>query len=335
MRIGERVQDKACLVCASEEREIVATLGRGFVPLTTGICPGCGLVSHAPLPDAAEVHAFYAQKYRVDYKGGYEPKRKHSLRAIRGAVARAKRLAPYLPVGARVLDIGASSGEFTYAMTRAGLAATGIEPNQGYAAFARRAYSVDIINAPLEEVDLADSSFDLITLNHVFEHLVDPLKSLTTIRRWLKPNGVLFIEVPNLAGVRKQVINTFHYAHIWNFTPETLIAVLHKAGFAPLPDQIGTSTSLVFAKVASAEPSDPVKFSGAAERIKAQIRNEQSFLSYVLSGAPFARRWARLNRNIDELRTTKRFATVRDMADAIIDQARIEPRASDRSRHAA
>ena len=80
MKTGDIVQDKACLVCGDTNREIVATLGRGFAPLTTGLCGGCGLVSHTPMPDAEEVHAFYAKKYRLDYKGGYEHKRKHSKR---------------------------------------------------------------------------------------------------------------------------------------------------------------------------------------------------------------------------------------------------------------
>lgn len=330
MKIGERVKDKECLVCGDDRREIVATMGRGYAPLTTGICLGCGLVSHTPLPNAAEVHAFYAQKYRIDYKGGYEPKRKHSLRAVRGAVSRAKRLAAYLPPNGRVLDIGASSGEFVYAMTRTGFEAIGVEPNEGYAAFARRTYSVDIVNAPLEEAGFADGAFDLITLNHVFEHLVDPLAALALIRRWLKPSGALFIEVPNLEGVRKQVSNTFHYAHIWNFTPATLVALLKRAGFEPLPDQTIASTSLVFTKITRTDAVNAPSFDGAAARLINQMRDDQSLFGYVMSGAPFVRRWTRLQRNIDELRTVKRFASVRAMADAIIDKARIEAGVSER-----
>ncbi len=325
MKTGDIVQDKACLVCGESNREIVATLGRGFAPLTTGLCGGCGLVSHTPMPAAEEVHAFYAKKYRLDYKGGYEPKRKHSLRAIRGAAARAKRVAAYLPASARVLDIGASSGEFTYVMNRAGFQATGIEPNQGYTAFARRAYGVDIVNAPLEEAGFGDAAFDLITLNHVFEHLVDPFKALTMIRRWLKPGGLLFIEVPNLEGVRKQVTNTFHYAHIWDFTPQTLVATLEKAGFAPLPDQDLKGTSIIFAEAGAMDLARSVRLPGLAPRLKAQFREEQSTLAYVLSGAPIHRRWARLLRNIDELQTVRRYPTVQAMADAIVEAARIKP----------
>jgi 2-polyprenyl-3-methyl-5-hydroxy-6-metoxy-1,4-benzoquinol methylase len=325
MNIGDCAAADACMVCGHDEREIVATRGRGFASLATALCTGCGLVSHHPLPTAHDVHAFYARKYRVEYKGGWEPKRKHALRAIRGAVARAKRLAPFVPTGGRVLDIGASSGEFTYVMNRVGCAAMGIEPNEGYAAFARRTYGVDILNAPLEEAEFSAGAFHLITLNHVFEHLVDPLAALALIRRWLADDGVLFVEVPNLEGVRKQVYNTFHFAHIWNFTPLTLTKVLKIAGFSPMAPNAGHGTSLVFMRQTPTPAGIAHRDPDHGALLIQQMRNEQSFASYVLSGAPFARRWHRLQRNLDERAVVRRYASVRAMADAVIDEATIVP----------
>jgi len=323
-KVGETVQAGDCILCGSRERVIVATQGRGYVPLATAICPDCGTVSHHPRPDAAAVAEFYRKKYRTEYKGGWEPKRKHSLRAIRGAVARARRLAALIPAGARVLDIGASSGEFTYAMAASGFAAEGLEPNEGYAEYARRTYGVTVTNTVLEDAPFAPSSFDLITLNHVFEHLVDPLAALGLIRGWLAPGGLLFIEVPNLAGVRKQITNVFHHAHIWNFTPETLLAVMRKGGFEPVAGTGGHPTSVVFR--ASAPDPAPVRHPGLAERLIHQMSHEQSPVAYWLSGAPFERRYTRLRRNIDELMTVRRHDSVRAMADAVIAQARIAPR---------
>ena len=326
MSIGNHVAAQACIVCANDNRRVIATLGRGLKPLTTAMCPSCGLVSHHPLPNPDEVAAFYASKYRVDYKGGWEPKRKHALRAIRGAAARARRLAPLIPSGAHVLDIGASSGEFTYAMMRLGYRAFGVEPNHGYAAFARRTYGVDVARAPIEDAVFGAGAFSLVTLNHVLEHLTDPIGVLAKINLWLEPGGFLFLEVPNLEGVRKQVINTFHFAHIWNFAPATLTALARRGGFEPIDGEDPRSTSLVFRKAGPPQPSLSLPQLGVAETLLRQLANEQSFAAYVLSGAPFSRRWRRLQRNVDELATVRRYASVREMADAILDATPIHPR---------
>jgi SAM-dependent methyltransferase len=338
-KAGSRFRASPCRLCGSEERQLLASRGRGFVPLTTVICRGCGLVSHHPLPDPAAVAAFYATQYRVAYKGGWEPKRKHALRAQRGAIARAARLAPLLPPGARVLDAGASSGEFTYVMDRLGFAARGIEPNRGYAGFARRVYGVAVQDGGLEEATIPPASLDLVTLNHVLEHLADPWDALERIGRWLAPEGLLFIEVPNLAGVRKQAANTFHAAHIWNFTPETLAELAWQAGFVPLVAVEAASTSVVFRRRRLDDARPGGTGPALAERIARQVASTGSPLRYLLSGAPVTRRLARLRRNIDERLVCARHAGVREMADALIAAAlpglRASPRPGSTTRAAA
>lgn len=321
MKIGTRITTSTCGLCGGTERQVLALRGRGLMQLTTVICRGCGLVSHHPRPDPAEVAAFYATRYRVAYKGGWEPKRKHALRALRGAIARAHRLAPLLPHGAQVLDVGASSGEFTYVMARSGFAARGIEPNQGYADFARRTYGVAVETGGLEKAAIARGSIDLVTLNHVLEHLADPWQALRQAHGWLAPEGLLFLEVPNLAGVRKQAANTFHTAHIWNFTPETLLLLARQCGFVPIAAEDVSGTSVVLRKLRPEDTAPAPAGSALAERIAHQVTTKGRLLSYLLSGSPITRRLARLRRNVDEWLVCVRHGSARAMADAILNDA--------------
>lgn len=320
MRAGTPFATTPCRLCGGTEREVLATRGRGFTPLTTVLCTGCGLVSHHPLPSAEETAAFYATRYRLDYKGGWEPKRKHALRAVRGAIARAGRLAPLLPPGGRVLDIGASSGEFVHVMGRMGFRARGIEPNLGYAEFARRTYGAAVESGGFEALEVAPASLNLVTLNHVLEHLADPWGALRLAHGWLADAGLLFLEVPDLASARKQASNLFHTAHIWNFTPETLALLAWQCGFVVAA---GSGTSLVLCKRRAEDPRPAGASAALAARLRRLVTTEARPLAYLLSGSPVRRRVARLRRNIDEYLVCRRHAGIRDMADSVIASTRL------------
>lgn len=324
MPLGHDHPASSCRLCGTASRRLVADRGRGGAPLETVLCTGCGLVSHAEIPDDAEVSDFYATRYRLEYKGGFSPKRKHALRALRGAMARARRLAPLLPAHARVLDIGASSGEFTFVMREAGFTATGLEPNWGYAEFARREYAVDISQGGWDAPEFPREALHLVTMNHVMEHLTDPWAAMRRIHAALAPEGLLFIEVPNLAGIRKQLANTFHAAHIWNFTPQTLIAAAWQAGFTPRAGENLTHTSITFRKRMPGDQPPAGADTAHAEALWRQMTQQQSRGAYLLSAAPLTRRWQRLVRNIGEHVTTRRYATIRAMAEALLDQAALD-----------
>ncbi|MCA3279408.1 MAG: class I SAM-dependent methyltransferase [Roseomonas sp.] len=318
MQTGQRFSAEACGLCDSMDREVLATRGRGHQPLTTAVCRGCGLVSHHPLPSAAEMAAFYAKEYRVAYKGGFEPKRKHSLRALRGAMSRARRLMPFLHRGGHILDIGASSGEFVYVMTRSGLDARGIEPNEAYADFARQSYGVAMQTGGFEQAAPEQASLDLVTMNHVLEHVADPWQALRRIHAWLAEDGVLFLEVPNLSATHKQVSNIFHRAHIWNFTPETLLLLAWQCGFVPMEGEDTRRTSVIFRKCRDGDAAPIGAGPALAESLVRQMETEAQPIAYLVSGKPFTRRWARLRRNIGEWLICRRHASVRDMADALV-----------------
>jgi SAM-dependent methyltransferase len=151
--------------------------------------------------------------------------------------------------GGRLLDIGASDGEFV-AVAGESFRAAGIEPDPGTSARARAA-GLDVRTAALDTLELAPS-WDVVTLFHVLEHLDSPREALRQVRGLLAPGGLVVIETPNvenpwfaLAPGRWRQLIPDHY---WFFSAATLGKLLAGCGFELVEHRlVGSRVSLRFA----------------------------------------------------------------------------------------
>ena len=218
--------------------EVVSETDRHGKPLRTIICMETGLVRNDPVPNDEELARFYADDYRIAYKGAAKPRRRQVVRNFRRVTTYVRMFRNVLDPATHVLDVGAGSGEFAYLMTRLGKIVKGIEPNSRYAAYCRETLGLDVQTSHLSPDLIAPGQFDLIRLNHVLEHLNDPIKYLGQIAFWLTPRGLLYIEVPNIEAYcrEKSRGRMFHYAHIFNFNPWTLRTCAGLAGLAEAPE---------------------------------------------------------------------------------------------------
>jgi len=73
-----------------------------------------------------------------------------------------------------------------------------------------------------------EGSFDVISMIHVLEHLVDPLEVLNGIKTSLASTGKLFIQVPSY---QKNPFDLLIYDHASFFSQESLEYLLGSAGF--------------------------------------------------------------------------------------------------------
>ncbi len=84
----------------------------------------------------------------------------------------------------------------------------------------------------------------------------DPLAALRRLHDLLKPDGHLYVSVPNLGDPRMWPLRYFHAGHLYGFSHETLVMMAAKAGFAPLEQQpFGTETTLIFRRLAGPDPN--------------------------------------------------------------------------------
>ena len=98
---------------------------------------------------------------------------------------------------ARLLDIGCSAGQFLKAVAPHVGTAMGIEYNESDAAFVR-SIGYKVWSVPIEETDIPLASLDIVTVYQTFEHVKEPQRFLKSIAKYLKPDGHLVIEVPNV-----------------------------------------------------------------------------------------------------------------------------------------
>jgi SAM-dependent methyltransferase len=140
-----------------------------------------------------------------------------------------RQVAPWLAPGSRVFEVGAGVGCTVKVFEQHGHRAAGIEPNDGFQAYSRGRLQADVSKGYLLDVP-PDGSQDLVLLIQVIEHLRSPRESLEHLHRVIRPGGLLYVEAPNL-GAFATPHRLFHFAHIHNFTPATLVAMANRCGF--------------------------------------------------------------------------------------------------------
>ncbi len=292
---------------APESLKVVSDTDRHGNALRTVINMDTGLVRNDPIPGDEELAKFYSEDYRTSYKGAAKPRKRQILRNFRRVAAHVRQFQDVLTPVAKVLDVGAGSGEFAYLMTAQGKTVTGIEPNAGYAAYCREDLGLDIQTAHLDPALFQTGQFDLIRLNHVLEHLNDPVKYLGMMADWLAPEGVLYVEVPNVETYAREKSrgNMFHYGHIFNFNPWTLRAAAGLAGLTELPetaDRSADTTGVFFRRdgdiSAGEHPTNPANAEHVLSMIK---RHFEGGFRKGKATKPFAKAFARVEETVTGL----------------------------------
>jgi SAM-dependent methyltransferase len=198
--------------------------------LDTAICRACGLVAHARVPTEEELADYYRRQYRLDYHGEYVPSPHRVVREWNRGRELLCLLQPLIGMHDRVVEIGCGIGCTVANFQRAGFPAFGVEPGDGF-----RRYATEQLGIPVRAGVLADmprrSIADLVLLVHVLEHLRSPSAALAHIRALLPARGRCYIEVPNAGAPHAAPGKMFHFAHIHNFTRDTLGMLAAKADF--------------------------------------------------------------------------------------------------------
>lgn len=228
-----------CPLCGSDDAFAVAQVADYTEPFRNVICRRCALVYADPQPTPEELSAYYKRQF---IQG------RHQIASIDEARERARKkgsqakypidgLRDGIGAGSRVLEIGCSYG-FLLNAIKTGTAATveGVEPSEVSGSFAETEFGFPVFHGTVEEylATPVKTTYDLIIISHVLEHLADPVAMLQAIRRRLTPGGRLYVCVPDVTHLQEPTETFFQVPHLTSFSPWTLFLVLWAAGFKPL-----------------------------------------------------------------------------------------------------
>ena len=122
--------------------------------------------------------------------------------------------------GLRTLDLGCSAGFICDELAAAGAEVTGVDIDTSGLRLAAGRFGdrVRFLCGDGSALPLADGSMDIVVLNHVYEHVVDPDAVIAETRRVLAPGGVAYLGLGN----RLWIMEPHHRLPALSYLPPTL-----------------------------------------------------------------------------------------------------------------
>lgn len=229
------MQKIECNICGSQKTKLLFDKGRGGENINNVICQGCGLVFISPRPIDEEINHHYLDgKFSMQARGDAKPSTEKILKSEKAAKNRFNRLRNTitLPQKGQCLEIGCGVGSFLKQVKTLGWQVMGLEPDLSYANTGSDIYQIKIDQGIYETQKYIPNQFDLIATFHVLEHTSSPRHFLAKIKQDLKPNGLLFIEVPTIDRPYNGNLEKFFWKpHLYSFSKTTLCGLLEEIGF--------------------------------------------------------------------------------------------------------
>lgn len=226
MNSATPIKARACPLCDGEQAQVLHA--QSFVlpqghPLAEGYevvaCALCGFVYADSAATQHDYDEFYARHSKYDEAsistgGGASPGDQARLKRT------AEEIAPFLPDHqATILDVGCATGGLLEQWKQLGFAnVLGLDPSPASALWAREHFNIEIVTGSLFEAPRIEPR-DLVLCSHVLEHVRDLQGAARQLCAWAKPDGLLYVEVPDAARYSEflaapfQDFNTEHINH--------------------------------------------------------------------------------------------------------------------------
>lgn len=222
----------AAPICAHPRRREVDRFDG--VPLYE--CLDCALVFREPTDADRNPGDLYDDFYKNELSARFPSPVEIVVRMLR--FYRALKIFTISPRARTILDIGSGRG-FTLHYLRKFYRyrrAAGIQISRPALEFSRDVLGLEVRGQDFLEDDWSDARFDVVSMWHVMEHVIDPERYLAKIRSVLGPEGRFIVEVPNLDSWTRRLSGKYWLGydlryHLTFFSPRSLAAMLERHGF--------------------------------------------------------------------------------------------------------
>lgn len=230
---------RSCPVCGSGNIEKRFSCTDHFLTgedFNINACADCKVLITSPQPQKETIGSYYQSEQYVshsDTKKGLINKLYHLVRDI--SVRRKYRLISRHKSKGAILDIGCGTGYLLNRFKQKGWMTKGIEPETGAREFAVSSFNLDVDDETALE-QLSQSSFDVISMWHVLEHVHDVNDRMKRMLSLLKQDGVAIVALPNHASYDAKVYGA-HWAawdvprHLYHFNQTAFKNLLEATGF--------------------------------------------------------------------------------------------------------
>ena len=283
-----------CPWCGSENAQLHLELKDLFLtqePFKILECKECGLLYTTPRPNKDEIGRYYkSEEYysHQENKEGFIPKVYEKVKSVN--LKNKYGIATEGKEKGKALDIGCGVGDFLHTMEQHGWDCTGVEPSEDAKVIAKKRIKGQLLSSE-EQENLPDSSFDIITMWHVLEHVDDIRWQIQQLHRLCKPGGRIIIALPNYKSYDGQYYKAEWAAydvprHLNHFNKETLIKILEESGLRHVKTEklVWDAYYISYMSEKYRKHSIPLlrgAFRGLVSNCKARKTGEWSSLVYV------------------------------------------------------
>lgn len=223
-----------CIICGRDDTSVFLE-GPGAVRIVK--CRNDGLLYLNPRPKLSSIHDIHTRYVRADNLDMFSGYRQEVLAREAAIIKRFK------PSG-KLLDIGCATGTFFEGFVGGAWNVYGVEPSPLGVELAKKEHGADVYCGTLVQARYPSEFFDVVSILDTLFYSVDPAVDLREIRRILKKDGLLAVEIPGLTYRlfrdrgplcwlldRKWRRMTTDSWHLYYFSPLNLRRMVEKCGF--------------------------------------------------------------------------------------------------------
>ncbi|MDA3781230.1 MAG: class I SAM-dependent methyltransferase [Bacteroidales bacterium] len=226
----------SCPSCRGKKFETLSEVDRYGFEISTVICMECGLIFANPRFNQESYIKFYDSEYRCLYSSSamatevFWANQKKQGKKIFDYLSKIREIK-----NLDIAEIGVGAGGILKYFQEKENNVAGVDFGQEYLSYGKK-NGLNLIQGGIDELAKKKLKFDLVIYSHVFEHILDLEKELKSVKKILRKDGILYIEVPGVKNLDRSYemdfLKSLQNAHVYYFTLNSLKNILSRNGFS-------------------------------------------------------------------------------------------------------